>query len=110
MTTRYQLHIFLFRAEKKGDNRGCMLINTIGNNMIDTQRRSYRRPIKKHGKISPNENEAGTRLLNTKKATSRKIVKITKKITIRLATHNKVFGILKRASMVKRTAKELKLS
>ena len=88
---RYQVHHFLFLDEKKGVSLGKALSAITGNKMMAIQRISYRTPIKKEGTTSPNESPLGRK---ARKVASLNSVKISKKITSRLATHNIVFGIL----------------
>ena len=73
-----------------------MLNKTIGNSINDIQRRSYRIPIKNEGIASPNEILLGLKAINVATLNS---VKMSRKMTNRLATHIIVFGILNRLSI-----------
>ena len=68
-----------------------MLRITIGRRIIEIQRKSYRMPIQKEGISSFIDRLFG---LKAMQVTSRNTVKMSRNISNRFTTHNKVFGIL----------------
>ena len=46
---KYHVHIFLLRAEKKGDNSGIRLATIMGKRIMLIHRRSKRKPSKNDG-------------------------------------------------------------
>jgi hypothetical protein len=99
MTARYQVHHFLFRAEKNGENLGIRLKKMIGNRIIAIQRRSYRMPSQNDGSRSPKERSLG---LKAKNVASLNKVKMSKKIKKRFTTHRMVLGIFSLISIMLR--------